>query len=86
MYSKFSNKKNLIDKKKYVSDEMMYLIELRLIGDGSDEGGQGVVTHEGVDTHAKQVWEAPPAGRHGSAAPAAPTDHQNCPGDHHGQG
>lgn len=33
-------------------------VELGFVGDGGDQGGQGVVTHEGVDADAKQSGEA----------------------------
>ncbi len=33
-------------------------VDVPLLGDGGDEGGEAVVAHEGVDANAEQVWNA----------------------------
>lgn len=56
-----------------------------LVGDGRDQGGEGVLTHEGVDTHAEQVGHPGEGGDRRGAFTGTFTDADESQDDHHGE-
>lgn len=56
-----------------------------LIRDGRHQGGQGVLAHEGVDTHSKQVWHPRDLGHTGVAFAPVFTNTDQSQDNHHGE-